>query len=70
MSHRPADDARVEPARPLTQLQLLELYGTDLPEEDLREVKGLLAQFFARKSIAEADKIWDERSLTEEEMLK
>ena len=70
MSRQPTAKARVEPARPLTdlQLQLLELYGTDLPEDDLREIKGLLAQFFARKSIAEADEIWDERSLTNEDM--
>ena len=70
MSRQPADNESIQPSRPLTnlQLELLKLYGTDLPDEDLQEIKQLLAQYFARKAISEADRIWDERGLTNETM--
>ncbi len=55
---------------PLTnvQLELLKLFSTDLPEEDLKELKLMLAQFFAGRSIKLADKIWDEKGLSNEDM--
>ncbi len=56
--------------QPLTNLQLeiLELYSTDLTEDDLNELKVMLAQFYARRAIQEADRIWDERHLTHDDM--
>ena len=56
MSRPTADNESIQPSRPLTnlQLELLKLYGTDLPDEDLQEIKQLLAQFFARKAVSEA----------------
>lgn len=50
------------------QIELLKLYSTNLSEEDLKELKILLAQFFAEKSIRLANKIWDEKGLTDEDM--
>ncbi len=56
--------------QPLTNLQMeiLELYSTNLTEEDLIVLKTMLAKFYARRAIREADRIWDEKHLTNEDM--
>lgn len=46
------------------QMEILELYNTHLNEQDLNELKLLLAHFYANKAIQQADKIWDERQLS------
>jgi hypothetical protein len=57
-------------AKPLTNLQIeiLELYNTDLNQQDLNELKSLLAHFYANKAIQLADKIWDEQQLSPADM--
>lgn len=57
-------------AVPLTnvQLELLKLYATDLSEKDLNELRGLLASFYAKKSIELADQVWEDRDLSNEDM--
>ena len=59
-------------AQPLTnlQLELLKLYSTNLNQTELVEIKRMLANYFAKKAIAEADKIWDEKGLSNEDMKK
>ena len=46
------------------QLELLKLYSTNVPEQDLVEIKRYLAKFFMKRAIAEADKTWDEKGYT------
>ncbi len=55
---------------PLTNLQkeILKLYSTDMAEKDLKELKALLAKYYAQKSIKEADKIWIEKNLSNQDM--
>jgi hypothetical protein len=57
-------------ARPLSNLQqeLLKLYSSDIGETDLLNIKRYLANYFAGKSIQEADKIWDEKGYTNDTM--
>jgi hypothetical protein len=57
-------------ASPLSnvQMELLKLYSTNLPDKDLLELKSTLAKFYAERSIRLADKIWDERGLTNQDM--
>ncbi|MDM8523036.1 hypothetical protein QUF80_06640 [Desulfococcaceae bacterium HSG8] len=57
---------------PLTNLQIeiLELYSTNLDESELNELKTVLARFYAEKAIREADRIWDERNLSDRDMEK
>ncbi len=43
------------------QIELLKLYRTDLSEQELKQLKIVLAKFFADKTIKEADKIWEEK---------
>ena len=50
------------------QLELLKLYSTDIKEEELLEIKSYIANFFSKKAVQEADKLWDENSLTNEDM--
>lgn len=52
------------------QHEILKLYATDLLENELLELKRQLAYFYAKKVIQEADKIWDEKSYTAEDMDK
>jgi hypothetical protein len=50
------------------QLELLKLYSHGISEEQLKEVKELLAKYFAQKSIQEADKAWDKNGWTNDDM--
>jgi len=59
-------------ALPLSNVQteLLRLYATDLSEDDLHELKQILARFYAERSVKRANQIWDERGLTNDDMLQ
>jgi hypothetical protein len=50
------------------QSELLKPSATDLSEEDLRELREQLAQFYARKSVGKANEAWKEKGLTQEDM--
>jgi hypothetical protein len=50
------------------QIELLKLFTTDLSEEDLKELREQLAQFYARKSVQKANEAWQEKGLTEEDI--
>lgn len=50
------------------QLELLKLYSTNLSEQDLLELRGELAQFYAKKSIETASQVWQEKGLTQADM--
>ncbi|MDZ4679298.1 MAG: hypothetical protein SH848_20205 [Saprospiraceae bacterium] len=51
------------------QLELLKLYARRVSEQDLLEIKRLLAKYFMDKASDLADQVWDEKGLTEEEIL-
>ena len=50
------------------QLELLKLYAMGVSDEELRDIKRMLAKYFMEKAMDEADKIWDERGYTNELM--
>ena len=50
------------------QLELLRVFSYDLPEEQLLEIRQLLARYFAQKIDDEMDVLWEERGWTEETM--
>lgn len=56
--------------QPLTnvQLELLKAFSHQLEEEELLELRILLARFFAQKAIAAANKAWDEKGWTNEDV--
>lgn len=43
------------------QLELLKLYSFDLPENQLKDIKKLLANYFAKQINAEMDQLWEEK---------
>ncbi len=57
---------------PLTnlQLELLKLYSQNIDEKDLVEIKRLIAQYFAEKTMDLADKVWEEKGWTNEDAIK
>jgi len=58
--------------RPLSnlQLELLKAFSHQLSDNDLLEIKAMLAAFFAKKSIEEANKVWDQEGWSEEKVEK
>jgi len=50
------------------QIELMKLFSTNLSDEELVELKAVLANFYAEKATSEADRIWDERGLTNKDM--
>ena len=50
------------------QQEILKLYSTELNETDIYELKSQLAHYYARKAITQADKIWDEKGYSSEDM--
>lgn len=50
------------------QLELLKLFSRDLSEEDLKAIKRLIVQYLAEKATDLADKVWEEKGWTNEDM--
>ncbi|HEX3043907.1 MAG TPA: AbrB/MazE/SpoVT family DNA-binding domain-containing protein [Bacillota bacterium] len=50
------------------QMEILKLYSTNLNGNELQELKTLLAGYFAKKAMEEADNIWEQQDLSNEEM--
>jgi hypothetical protein len=54
--------------REFGNLELIKLFKYNLSKAQLMEIKDLLAGYFARKATSEADKVWEEKGLTNETM--
>jgi hypothetical protein len=50
------------------QKELLKLYSTDIPEDQLQEIKFLLSNFFAEKASDEMDRLCDENKWDDQTM--
>ncbi len=50
------------------QLELLKLYSTNLNQEELLDLKRILARYFAKRAIKEADKIWKNKGFSDNTM--
>jgi hypothetical protein len=44
------------------QMELLKMYATDVPDEQLAELKAVIADFFAAKAVQAANKVWQEKN--------
>lgn len=51
------------------QLELLKLFADNVSEEDLSAIKDLISKYFIEKAKDEADRIWEERNLSADELL-
>jgi hypothetical protein len=50
------------------QLELLKLFSRELEEEDWLAIKRLIVQYLGEKITVAADKIWEEKQWTKEDM--
>jgi hypothetical protein len=48
------------------QLELIKLFQYELPEEQLLDIKRLLARYFAQKITNDLDILWQEKNWTNE----
>ncbi len=55
---------------PLTnvQLELLKTFSHQLSDTDIVELRRVLALFFAQRAIQQANKVWDEKEWTNEDV--
>jgi hypothetical protein len=50
------------------QIELLKVFSYNLDSKDLLELKNTLANFFAQRAIKAADKVWDEKGWTDDDV--
>lgn len=50
------------------QLELLKMFKYELSDEQLLEIKSMLAKYFADKATKEMDRLWEENGWTNETM--
>lgn len=50
------------------QLELLKAFSHQLSENDLIDLRKMLATFFAQRLIQQADKVWEEKNWTDEDV--
>lgn len=50
------------------QHELLKLFSMDVDENYLKAIKSLIANYFAQKAISEADRVWEEKKFTFEDL--
>ena len=52
------------------QLELLKLFTFNVNERDLKEIKKLLSNYFAKKATSSADKAWNEKGWSDKDVEK
>ena len=64
--------AAIPTRQPLSNLQLtlLNLYASNVPEEDLKAIQRLIARYFAEKATELANQDYEEKGYTAEAFLK
>ena len=50
------------------QLELLKIYSNGIPDEQLKEIRKILVDYFFEKATSEADRLWDEKGWTNDTM--
>jgi hypothetical protein len=62
----------MEAAKGLTnlQLELLKVFSFDLSDQQIREIRSLLAKYFAEQATREMDKLWENEKWSDETMEK
>lgn len=48
------------------QVELLKLYSTGIEDDQLLEIKELIANYLFKQSVAKADKLWEEKGYNQE----
>jgi len=58
----------MEKQKPLSNVQqeMLKIFVNDIPEDDLKDLKKVMAQFLLKKARSKADMIWEEKGYSDE----
>jgi len=51
------------------QIELLKIYSNNISENNLHEIKLILAKYFVDKASDAMDMVWEERNLTAQDMV-
>ncbi|MBI5913943.1 MAG: hypothetical protein HY842_01085 [Bacteroidetes bacterium] len=51
------------------QVELLKLYGNNVSEKQLFEIRMMLAKYFAQQATEAMEKVWEEKKLTSQDMV-
>ena len=60
------DTASINPPLSNLQVEMLKLFANDIPEENLEEVKSLIAKYLLEKARDKADEVWVKKGYTNE----
>lgn len=50
------------------QMELLKLYARNVPDEELKDIKKMLVEYYLKKADEEMDRLWEENGWTQETM--
>ena len=60
--------SNVHPPLSNIQAELLKVFGADIPDAHLAELKNIIARFLLDKARDNADAAWDEKGYTDEQL--
>jgi DNA primase large subunit len=50
------------------QVEILKLYATEIPENNLIEIRDMISKYLMNKAMDMADQVWEERGYSDELM--
>lgn len=62
------ENLTVHPPLSNVQAELLKLFSAEIPDNDLLELRKVIAKFLLEKARDSADAIWDKRGYTDEKL--
>lgn len=62
------DISSVHPPLSNVQAELLKVFSANIPDEQLAELKSIMARFLLDSARNTADKTWDEKGYTDEKL--
>ncbi len=62
------NQASVHPPLSNIQLELLKLFPNDIPENNLSELRNIMARYLMDKARDKADDIWEHQGYTDEKL--
>lgn len=62
------NSSSIQPPLSNIQAELLKLFIANIPDNDLLELKKIMAKFLLEKARNNADRIWDDKGYTDEQL--
>lgn len=68
LSNAAMSNPSIQPPLSNIQAELLKLFSANIPDNDLLELKKMMAKFLLEKARNNADKTWDEKGYTDDKL--